>query len=72
LDEAIAAYKEAIRLKPDYAQAHCNLGAAREMKGAFAESLAAYRRGHELGSTSACRRRRTLLTWCKNKCRRPG
>jgi hypothetical protein len=41
--------RAALRLKPDYAQAHCNLGSALRLQGQFAESLAAYRRGHELG-----------------------
>ena len=39
LDEAIAAYRQAIRLKPDYAEAHSNLGNA--LKGHWAT-----RRGH--------------------------
>jgi serine/threonine-protein kinase len=48
--EAEAAYRKAIDFKPDYALAHCNLGDALKRQGRFAESLAAYRRGHELGS----------------------
>jgi tetratricopeptide (TPR) repeat protein len=28
LDEALAAYREAMRIKPDFAEAHSNLGAA--------------------------------------------
>jgi serine/threonine-protein kinase len=50
LDDAIAAYQEAIRLKPDYAEAFCNLGDALNRKEQFREALAALRRGHELGS----------------------
>src|SRR5262249_14300942 len=50
LDEAIAAYREAIRLKKDDALAHSNLGHALHRKGQFREALAEVRRGHELGS----------------------
>jgi serine/threonine-protein kinase len=46
----IAEYKEAIRLKKDFAEAHCNLGLALEQKGQFAEALSHLLRGHELGS----------------------
>src|SRR5262249_30788897 len=44
------AYREAIRLNPDYAQPHCNLGQILLDQGRLGESLAAYQRGHELGS----------------------
>jgi tetratricopeptide (TPR) repeat protein len=50
LDDAVALFREAIALKPDYAEAYCNLGAALQRQGRLAESLASYRRGHELGS----------------------
>ncbi len=50
LDEAIAENREAIRLKKDYAEAHCNLGGALQRKGLFAEGVVYLRRGHELGS----------------------
>ena len=50
---AIAEYREAIRLKPDHAEAHCNLGLALRQQGQYAESLAEYRVGHELGSKRA-------------------
>jgi serine/threonine protein kinase len=49
LDEAIAEYREAIRLKEDYAEAHWDLGNALRQKGQFAEALVHWRRGHELG-----------------------
>jgi tetratricopeptide (TPR) repeat protein/predicted Ser/Thr protein kinase len=49
-DEAIIELREVIRLKPDFAEAHCNLGHALRAKGEHAESLAEFRRGHELGS----------------------
>jgi tetratricopeptide (TPR) repeat protein len=49
-DGAIACFKKAIELQPMFAEAHCNLGHALARQGRFAESLAAYRRGHELGT----------------------
>jgi tetratricopeptide (TPR) repeat protein len=45
-----AACREAIALKPDYAEAYYNLGIVLSKQGRFTESLAAYLRGHELGS----------------------
>jgi tetratricopeptide (TPR) repeat protein len=51
LDAAVAAYRTAIEAQPSYAEAHCNLGSVLRRQGRFAESLASYRRGHELGST---------------------
>jgi tetratricopeptide (TPR) repeat protein len=48
--EAEAACREAIRLKPEYPEAHCILGHALREQGRFAEALAALKRGHELGS----------------------
>ena len=50
LDEAIAEYRKAFRLKPDFAEAHCNLGNAFRQQGRFVEALAEFKRGHELGS----------------------
>jgi predicted O-linked N-acetylglucosamine transferase (SPINDLY family) len=43
LAEAIAAYTEAIRIKPDHAEAYGNLGVAFNNLGKFEEALAAYR-----------------------------
>ena len=43
-DEAVAAYREAIRLKPDHAEAHCNLAKQLQIQGKYGESLAAYER----------------------------
>ncbi len=40
LDEAIAAYREAIRLNPDIAEAHVNLGFLLNQQGKFDESIA--------------------------------
>jgi tetratricopeptide (TPR) repeat protein len=47
---SIASLREAIRLKPDYAEAHCKHGGALIENGQFAEALTHRRRGHELGS----------------------
>jgi predicted O-linked N-acetylglucosamine transferase (SPINDLY family) len=44
LDEAIAAYRRAIRSKPDYAAAYTTLGIALAGQGKFDEAIAAYRR----------------------------
>jgi hypothetical protein len=43
VDEAIAAYREAIRLKKDDAMAHYNLGIVLRAKGQLDEAIAAYR-----------------------------
>src|SRR5262249_2246194 len=40
----------ALQIDPTDALAHCNLGYVLEQQGRFAEGLAAYKRGHELGS----------------------
>ena len=43
LEEAIAAYRQAIGLKSDYAEAHYNLGVALTDQGKLEEAIAAYR-----------------------------
>jgi tetratricopeptide (TPR) repeat protein len=50
LDAAMDEYHEAIRHKPDYAEAYCNLGNVLRQQSRFEESLACYKKGHELGS----------------------
>ena len=42
LDEAISQFQEAIRLKPDYADAHYNLGVALGRKGQTDEAIRQY------------------------------
>ena len=42
LDEAIEAYKKAITIKPDYAEAHYNMGNALKEQGKLNEALEAY------------------------------
>src|SRR5205807_1197693 len=46
----IAAFRRCIELNPTAAGAHINLGGALRRQGQSAESLAAYRRGHQLGA----------------------
>ena len=43
LEEAIAAYRQAIFLKPDYPEARYNLGVALQDRGQLVEAIAAYR-----------------------------
>ena len=50
LDEGIAEHRKAIRIKEDYAEAHCDLGNALLQKGLFRESIKELRRGDELGA----------------------
>ena len=48
LDEAVACYRRALELKPDYAEAHNNLGNALQDQGKLDEAVACYRRALEL------------------------
>ena len=48
LDEAIACYKRAIALKPDYHEAYNNLGNALKSRGRFEEAKACYQKALEL------------------------
>ena len=49
VNEAVPAFREAIRLKPEFAIAHCKLGIILIEQGDFSGSVAMLRRGHELG-----------------------
>jgi tetratricopeptide (TPR) repeat protein len=48
ISEAIGAYRKAIELRPDYAQAHNGLGTALRSQGKLVEAIAAYRKALEL------------------------
>jgi len=48
VDQAIAHYRSAINIWPDYVEAHYNLGGAYIEKGEFDEALAEYRRAIEI------------------------
>jgi Flp pilus assembly protein TadD len=50
-DQAIAAFQEALRLKPDYAEAEAALGSAYLDKGMKAEAEQAFKKAAELGYT---------------------
>ena len=41
--EAIEAHKQAIRIKPDYAEAHDNLGNAYDKLGIYREAIEAFK-----------------------------
>jgi tetratricopeptide (TPR) repeat protein len=49
LEDATRALNMALALKPDYAEARCNLGHALVRQGRVVEGLAALQRGHEIG-----------------------
>ena len=42
LDEAVACYRRALELKPDFAEAHNNLGNALKDQGKLDEAVACY------------------------------
>ena len=48
MEEALAAYRAALRFKPDYAEAHSNFGNALHAQGRLEEALAAYRAALQL------------------------
>jgi predicted O-linked N-acetylglucosamine transferase (SPINDLY family) len=48
LDEAVACYRRALELKPDYAEAHSNLGVALNDQRKLEAAVACYRRALEL------------------------
>jgi Tetratricopeptide repeat len=48
ISEAVLAYRKAIELRPDYAQAHNGLGTALRRQGKLVEAIAAFRRTLEL------------------------
>jgi len=47
-NKAIAKFRKAIEINPDYAEAHYNLGVAYSMKGMYDEEVAEYRKAIEL------------------------
>ena len=48
VDEAIAQYRKALEIKPDYAEAHSNLGFALAGRGQFEAAIAHYRKALEI------------------------
>ena len=56
VDEAIAHYQKALEIKPDYAEAHNNLGLGLAGRGQFDEAIAHYRKALEIepGNAEFC------------------
>ena len=48
LEEAVASYRRALELKPDFVEAHSNLGNALREQGRLDDAVACYRRALEL------------------------
>jgi tetratricopeptide (TPR) repeat protein len=48
-EDAFAEYQEAIKVEPNFAQAHCNLGHQLCARGQYVKALEHLRKGHELG-----------------------
>ena len=48
VDEAIAHYQKALQIKPDYAEAHYNLGIALQQKGRMDEAITHYQKALEI------------------------
>src|SRR5262249_49163470 len=65
-DAAIVAFREAIRLKPDLATAHFNLGYALSCKGQWAEAIREYKEALHLAPDFATGNQR--LAWVLATC----
>src|SRR6266446_4538366 len=48
LDEAVASYEQALRLKPDFAVVHSNLGAIHAARARWEDAIASFRSALEL------------------------
>ncbi len=48
LDGAIASFSKAVQIKPDYVEAHNNLGLAFQSRGRFEEAIASFRKALEI------------------------
>ena len=53
MNEAIAEYQQAVRLQPDWAAAHVNLGGELLKSGQFRQAVEELRLAHQLGSRTA-------------------
>ena len=58
LDDAVASYRRALYHKPDYADAHSNMGNAFAERGKLEEAIASYQRA--LAARSRLRRRTSI------------
>ena len=64
--EAIACFRRALQLKPDYAEAYGNLGTALQGQGLLAEASACYRRALELKPDYAEAHWNRALLWLRS------
>jgi predicted O-linked N-acetylglucosamine transferase (SPINDLY family) len=62
VDEALACHRRALELKPDFAEAHSNLGVAFKDQGKLDEALACFRRALELKPDYAAAHSNLLYT----------
>jgi tetratricopeptide (TPR) repeat protein len=67
LDDAIAAFRQAIALNPNIAETHRNLGIALRDKGRFDEAIAAFRRAIALEPNFAEAHNNLGIAFCKNE-----
>jgi len=56
-DRAITEYQTALRLKPDYSEAHNNLGIAYESRGQFDKAIIEYQSKRLINPTAAAQHR---------------
>ena len=71
LEEAIASYQQALRLKPDYAEAYSNLGNALQDQGKLEEAIASYEQALR-SQAGLCRRLATISDSCSQNGRFDG
>ena len=69
LEESIEQYRQAVRIKPTAAQAHCGLGVALEDRGELAEAIVHYRLALQYGQPKDAQRDRKNLLSATQKLR---
>ncbi len=60
MQDAIAHFQEAVRIKPDYANAHYNLGNALEQNGRVQDAITQYEEALRLNPSPLLKRRANL------------
>lgn len=61
--EAAACFEESIRISPDFAEAHCNLGVTRQFQGQFADSAASLQHALEIRPDLPAAHFNLAMTW---------